>query len=84
MKKYSIPMDKIREICEYNSLLDTVQSMRELKDFFSQKSVKGLYLKDILQEAGLNYYQSHCQFPFPYSPFPLFSSMNRFHQTPQS
>lgn len=53
MKKYSISMDKIREICEYNSLLDTVQSMRELKDFFSQKSVKGLYLKDILQEVGL-------------------------------
>ena len=50
MDKYKITMKKIKEICENAEELNHVKSMAELKDFFSLKKSKGLWLKDIMEE----------------------------------
>ena len=51
--KNKISKEEIKEICEGAEELDSINTMAELKDFFSQKSTKGLWLKDIMLAVGI-------------------------------
>ena len=53
MGKYNISLAKIKEICEETEAVGKIGSLQELKDFFSYKTSKGLWLKDIMLEAGV-------------------------------
>ena len=54
MDKFRIPFDDLKEICENREELEQIQTIDELKDFFSLKSSKGLWLKDIMIAVGLD------------------------------
>lgn len=53
MEKYKISKEEIKEICEGAEEIDHINTMAALKDFFSQKSTKGMWLKDIMVEMGI-------------------------------
>lgn len=52
MDKYKISKSEVKEICEGASELDTIDTLTALKDFFSRKSTKGMWLKDIMDMVG--------------------------------
>lgn len=54
MEKYKVDKQEIKEICEGAEALDSIDTTAGLKDFFSQKSTKGMWLKDIMETVGLD------------------------------
>lgn len=53
MGKYKISKEEIKTTCEGAEEIDRIDTMAALKDFFSQKSTKGMWLRDIMVDLGL-------------------------------
>ncbi len=50
--KYTVEMEKLKEICEDNPELDNVKTCGELKQIFEEKKFRGMWLKDLFKELG--------------------------------
>lgn len=53
MEKYKIDKQEVKEICEGSKELDSIDTVAALKDFFSQKTTKGMWLRDIMEAVGI-------------------------------
>lgn len=54
MDKYEISLEDIREICENSTEFDGIKSLADLMDYFSRKTTKGLWLRDIMVAVGVD------------------------------